>query len=634
MRKHRKAKLNKLKRRSSVGGPAQSAGYVPTENDANHANIDIEMANKRCLVLHTNFDADDGPIDAASAPTEEAADTSPKALTDRANIVNNGPSKRRKRKRRRQSSAGEARKRQKVIEPDSTSAAIESDLHSDSQNEVAAVPREIGDQITASLSADVKRYLIERLSATPSFLKLSMLNREWKQLCAEEAARWSRIPLRVDVARFFRDNNPFIRTFVHDDCKAHAKKFHDDVRLLVRMLLSLAGFDSERKEGRKLILENFTPKALGWLHSYSEDQLPTCPVILREKIRDLFLLHFNWTSKYIYCEPFFDSAMFINMVYHCQDKVTSLDLGDLKGAERILRCTFPNLEELIWNSADLDDLMDLEFPKLSVLSLTAEASSMAGFNILRRCPSLTYLYTGLRVPDNPTRFDLDVLLRCYQAFWNTSSSVDEDDDDEDGASKPEYVISTLPKLEHIGFWNAPEKALCSIRSFDLFVHCTFSATMPSSWVLDGRFKNSRSKLKQLTHFSLHMDGFCVFDDLDCHLPPCLTCVSISVLLPAVGAQKSVASLLSFIKRLADVNAYPDLEELHIQVWGIRCAESLLNQVADHLSDLRRLTIITMPVEEERDRLIDLIKHVASSCPRLTSLQLSAEMIRLLLDEYG
>ncbi|KAL6736009.1 hypothetical protein Aduo_006406 [Ancylostoma duodenale] len=158
--------------------------------------------------------------------------------------------------------------------------------------------------------------------------------------------------------------------------------------------------------------------------------------------------------------------------------------------------------------------------------------------------------------------------------------------------------------------------------------------MPSSWVLDGRFKNSRSKLKRLTHFSLHMDGFCVFDDLDCHLPPCLTCVSISVSLPAVGAQKSVASLLDFIKRLADVNAYPDLEELHVQVWGIRCVESLLNQVADHLSDLRRLSIIAMPVEEQRDRLIDLIKHVASSCPRLTSLQLSAEMIRLLLDEYG
>ncbi|KAL6736008.1 hypothetical protein Aduo_006405 [Ancylostoma duodenale] len=326
----------------------------------------------------------------------------------------------------------------------------------------------IGGEITATLSADVKRYVIERLSATPSFFKLSLLGQDWNQLCAEQAARWSRTPLRVDVARFFRNNNPFLRTFVHDDCSALAKKFHDDVRLVVRMLLSLAEFDSDRKEGRQLMLENFTSKALGWLHSYSEDQLPTCPVILREKIRDLFLLHFNGTTKYIYCEPFFDSAMFINMVYHCQDKVTSLDLGELKGAEKILHCTFPNLEELIWNSADLDDLSELHFPKLSVLSLTAEASSMSGFNILRRCPSLTYLYTGLRVPDNPTRFDLDVLLRCYQAFWNMSSSIDEEDEDEDGASKPEYVISTLPKLEHVGFWNAPEKLFaimgrCGIR---------------------------------------------------------------------------------------------------------------------------------------------------------------------------
>lgn len=59
--------------------------------------------------------------------------------------------------------------------------------------------------------------------------------------------------------------------------------------------------------------------------------------------------------------------------------------------------------------------------------------------------------------------------------------------------------------------------------------------------------------------------FLQFDDLDCHLPPCLTCVSISVSLPAVGASKSVSSLLNFIKRLADVNAFPDLEELHLQV---------------------------------------------------------------------
>lgn len=65
--------------------------------------------------------------------------------------------------------------------------------------------------ITASLPADVKRCLIERLSATPSFVNLSLLSQDWKQLCAEQADRWSRTPLHVDVARFFRDN---VRAFV------------------------------------------------------------------------------------------------------------------------------------------------------------------------------------------------------------------------------------------------------------------------------------------------------------------------------------------------------------------------------------------------------------------------------------
>ncbi|PIO65086.1 hypothetical protein TELCIR_13261 [Teladorsagia circumcincta] len=88
--------------------------------------------------------------------------------------------------------------------------------------------------------------------------------------------------------------------------------------------------------------------------------------------------------------------------------------------------------------------------------------------------------------------------------------------------------------------------------------------MPTSWVLEGRQKNSCSKLKNLTHFSLHIDGFCVFHDLDCHLPPSLTCVSISVSLPAIGARRSLSSLMDLVKRLANVNAYPDLEELHLQ----------------------------------------------------------------------
>lgn len=138
------------------------------------------------------------------------------------------------------------------------------------------------------------------------------------------------------------------------------------------------------------------------------------------------------------------------------------------------------------------------------------------------------------------------------------------------------------------------QALSCIRSLDLFVHCSFSSSMPSSWVLEGRPRNSSSKLTSLTHFSFHIDGFCVvsivkgsrneyfeegfpsfqFEDLDCHLPPSTSCVTISLSLPTIGAKRCVSSLLQFIRRLASVNAYPDLEELHLQV-RLECATTVL-----------------------------------------------------------
>lgn len=44
---------------------------------------------------------------------------------------------------------------------------------------------------------------------------------------------------------------------MQDDYSAQTKAFHDDVRQLVRMLLKLAEFDSDRKETRQLMLGMF-----------------------------------------------------------------------------------------------------------------------------------------------------------------------------------------------------------------------------------------------------------------------------------------------------------------------------------------------------------------------------------------
>ncbi|KAK5966066.1 hypothetical protein GCK32_002575 [Trichostrongylus colubriformis] len=572
------------------------------------------------------------------------------------------------------------------------------------------------DAISKDLVADVKRDIVNQLLSTPYLLKLSLIDASWHQLCADYVKRLKRNGGVVDIGLFFRDKNPFLRKFVEENGQIIAKTFHDDVRFLVRKLHYLMEpIWRSGDEESCLMLDDFTPKALGYHCSYSEEQLPSCPVVLREKIRDLFMRDFPRTSRYVYSPSFLEPRTFLDLVACRRDIMTSLNLGELKvHGQPLMRLNFPKLRELIWHNADMFELASWNTTELAVLSVTASASSMSGFETVTRLPNLEHLYTGLKVPDDPTRFDLDVLLRSYQAFWNNPVLARQRGEERGEGNGPDFVVSALPNLQRIAFWNAPEKifslmatnnisfetvqfgqlnqsltrlcsldsimqalfkfnqpkyecfklnishlklylhampvvsldyylpqlmmgvndAMVSLRSLDIFVHCSFSATMPTSWMLEGRQKNSSSKLKNLTHFSLHIDGFCVFNDLDCHLPPSLICVSISVSLPANGARRSVSSLMEFIKRLSNVNSYPDLEEIHLQVWGVRCAEQLLNHVADHLSDVRRLSVIAMPVSEQRGRLVDLIRHVTASCSRLVSLQLSVEMMLILVKEYG
>ncbi|CAJ0601606.1 unnamed protein product [Cylicocyclus nassatus] len=84
---------------------------------------------------------------------------------------------------------------------------------------------------------------------------------------------------------------------------------------------------------------------------------------------------------YVYCEPLLDSAMLSNTVFHAQDKVIKSNLGEITGGQRVLQCTLPNLEELVWHNVDMDLLLKSNFPKY-LLSITAEAQSMYGFQLL------------------------------------------------------------------------------------------------------------------------------------------------------------------------------------------------------------------------------------------------------------
>ncbi|KAK6051428.1 hypothetical protein COOONC_11067 [Cooperia oncophora] len=163
------------------------------------------------------------------------------------------------------------------------------------------------------------------------------------------------------------------------------------------------------------------------------------------------------TSTYVYSPSLLKPETFVDVVAFRRDVITTLNLGELEAAGRLLRrLSFPNLKELVWHNADMSELESWDAPELTVLSVTAAASSMSGFDVVTRLPKLEHLYTGLKVPDDPTRFDLDVLLRSYQAFWNTPVLTTRRGqwDEENGH---DYVISAVSNLRSVAFWNAPEK---------------------------------------------------------------------------------------------------------------------------------------------------------------------------------
>lgn len=87
-------------------------------------------------------------------------------------------------------------------------------------------------------------------------------------------------------------------------------------------------------------------------------------------------------------------------------------------------------------------------------------------------------------------------------------------------------------------------------------------------------------------------------DLDTYLPDTLQSIGLSFIQPAEFKKKFIASLLEFIKHLGNINRFPDLDELHIQVWGIECFEPIAHAVIDHLPSLKRLSIITHPSKKK------------------------------------
>ncbi|CAI5440823.1 unnamed protein product [Caenorhabditis angaria] len=149
--------------------------------------------------------------------------------------------------------------------------------------------------------------------------------------------------------------------------------------------------------------------------------------------------------------------------------------------------------------------------------------------------------------------------------------------------------------------------MTKLENLKLFVKCIFGGDeMNSSWSLETKKEKLRKKSPILESnfkiFELHIDGSCSFQDFHRQIPPSIQKLSISLNLPVENPsknQKSIKSLGDFIEKLADFNSFPEFEELYLQVFGICCMEFLVDKVAENLSNLKKLSIISMPCSKSR-----------------------------------
>lgn len=178
--------------------------------------------------------------------------------------------------------------------------------------------------------------------------------------------------------------------------------------------------------------------------------------------------------------------------------------------------------------------------------------------------------------------------------------------------------------------------ISSLKKISLVVRSCFASEMNSSWSLETKKEMKMRKILPLanyTHFSLHVDTFCVFTDLERQLPTSLQSLSISLDLPVDNSAISVKSLVAFIAKLGDINDFPELEELHLQVWGVACMEMLVDAVVANVAgSLKKLSIIGMPENEERKEWKILLKKLLRACPNAQEVAVSTEFAGALFGE--
>ncbi|CAA21005.3 F-box domain-containing protein [Caenorhabditis elegans] len=176
-----------------------------------------------------------------------------------------------------------------------------------------------------------------------------------------------------------------------------------------------------------------------------------------------------------------------------------------------------------------------------------------------------------------------------------------------------------------------------LQTVSLLFKCIFHAQMTSSWSMESK-KEKSSKRRPIfestyTKFQLHSEGLCGLTDLDRQLPPTLESCSISLNLPADGGRKVIPSVLKFIEKLGSMNDFPELVEFHIQILGVKCFETLIHAIGDHLGPHLHKVSIYAPLNcTEKSLAKRLMSRIPELFPKATEISISIDFLRILLKE--
>ncbi|CAI4221118.1 unnamed protein product [Auanema sp. JU1783] len=174
------------------------------------------------------------------------------------------------------------------------------------------------------------------------------------------------------------------------------------------------------------------------------------------------------------------------------------------------------------------------------------------------------------------------------------------------------------------------KIMSDVKTLEIFIKSSTDSAMPSGWLLsEKRPRKCSSIFTKMTHFSFHVDNMCLLTNLDILLPPTLTSLTLSFVVSLNAKKEFLDSLLNFIDKLDDPNRFPDLEEFHVQVYGIKSFEVVLEHIIEVIPDLKKLSILCLPISDENDVVIEVLKRTIKTCKNLKSLALCPILINRL-----